>query len=424
MLRQISNFKSDQARQSIQREEQKKGQRQRDWSWRSMSQQGEAAHLHDFFFLRHGARLDQRDFNWRLTSPTPYDSPLTHTGARQAFSAGAAIAQHAQGVQFVIHTSPFLRCVQTSLALAMALPTRPTMRIDAFLGEWMTPDYFEDIAAPPSMGELAYSAKHYMAVLAREKSSPDLSLRAKTRRAGALGEREFAYDTSRVTLDGPHDVHQFGSGGEYGETWPEMHDRFRRGLQKLIDFYNKPKATHELRTVVILVTHGAGCNAMLGAVSGRPVLKDVGLCALSHAVARNCLRATINSAEIGSCFSYGPVKDSAKLRDRYVLLMTADTSHLNVASSTSAPFYQSNASRSFSIHVSTLPASPVHRTWSSSGGSRPGLWQRQTPSRVSDVLKQPLVAQRPVTSPPAESHSAVARRPAPLGRQRSYSVVN
>lgn len=44
--------------------------------------------------------------------------------------------------------------------------------------------------------------------------------------------------------------------------------------------------------VLILVTHGAGCNALLGAMTNQPVLMDIGLASLSMAVRRDEPRST------------------------------------------------------------------------------------------------------------------------------------
>jgi hypothetical protein len=38
--------------------------------------------------------------------------------------------------------------------------------------------------------------------------------------------------------------------------------------------------------VLILVTHGAGCNALIGALTNQPVLLDVGMASLTMAVRR------------------------------------------------------------------------------------------------------------------------------------------
>jgi broad specificity phosphatase PhoE len=200
--------------------------------------------------LRHGARLDAANKNWHLTSATPYNPPLTYGGWLQSRSLGNRIASILQRretegqdqpykptdcndatspnderlahsakhrkCKIIIHSSPFLRCVQTAIAIgagigqfrktAIAATNRPhpvlhsgspqvgaskaspqlsaipepehlpidllnhsstsptkhliaELRIDAFLGEWLSPDYFEKITPPPSSTLMVASAK-------------------------------------------------------------------------------------------------------------------------------------------------------------------------------------------------------------------------------------------------------------------------
>lgn len=225
---------------------------------------------------RHGARLDAADKQWHLSSPTPYDPPLTYGGWSQGKALGLRIAAllHARELdkaketnngpepgtahdssaaskstngttpgtkkrkhKIIIHSSPFLRCVQTSTAIAAGisqfkpprddppatattlkvprpskeksplredpstspavqpvrgrqlekseLPSPPNppksgwlrlnnpavntkpyigpekilLRIDAFLGEWLSPDYYEDITPPPNSTMMVAGAK-------------------------------------------------------------------------------------------------------------------------------------------------------------------------------------------------------------------------------------------------------------------------
>ncbi|KAF2449682.1 hypothetical protein P171DRAFT_517352 [Karstenula rhodostoma CBS 690.94] len=223
---------------------------------------------------RHGARLDAADKQWHLTSPTPYDPPLTYGGWSQGKALGLRIASllHARGLErakdanngpgadtthdssgpsqstnktapatkkrkhkIIIHSSPFLRCVQTSTAIAAGIsqfkpppdevpatattlkvsyskgsplgkdpspsaavqpvrgrqaekpepgsppkplksgwlrltnpavnskpyigPEKILLRIDAFLGEWLSPDYYEDITPPPNSTMMVAGAK-------------------------------------------------------------------------------------------------------------------------------------------------------------------------------------------------------------------------------------------------------------------------
>src|SRR5271163_4880980 len=102
---------------------------------------------------RHGTRLDAADKNWHLTSPTPYDPPLTYGGWSQCQALGARIGSILQaregGVdskqakdcntsnegdsqpqsrprkrkrqRVIIHSSPFIRCIQTSVAISAGI---------------------------------------------------------------------------------------------------------------------------------------------------------------------------------------------------------------------------------------------------------------------------------------------------------------
>lgn len=400
--------------------------------------------IEELFFLRHGARLDQQDFRWRSTAAAPYDTPLSARGVHQARRTGVEIARRSQsqtlrgerrgeqsgeqrggrrgGRMWVIHTSPFLRCVQTSLAVAQGLldeladaPSDPVqggdattsavggdfgdgatdsnaadsaqrckhrvkLRIDCGLGEWLTPDYYQDIQPPPPMPELVHSARYYLRqVLARDLSSADGSAASQVGGHSEVGGGGIGNDQSPavlsdrhddieqltaryVDIDWDYDSQQLGVGGEYGEEWPEMHDRFRRSLKKLLfsgaaavqdaslaDSTQRARqadgaqvARPEDGHTAILVTHGAGCNALIGAVSGRPVLQDVGLCALSHAVLKQVSSMPMSPTAGGV----------TKVSDRYELLLAGDTDHLSSrpssASVTPNPnaFSRSNSRRS------------------------------------------------------------------------------
>ncbi|PSR78765.1 hypothetical protein BD289DRAFT_376298 [Coniella lustricola] len=408
------------------------------------------------FVVRHGNRLDAANKQWHFSSPTPYDPPLTYSGWNQARATGQKIGEilrereseddlaatatageeppkKRRKFKTVIHSSPFLRCVQTSIAIsaglasipeaksvalgrtssthsttnsrfrpamtidlppsdatpASGLPTPPdvesgatkksvvekaVLRLDAFLGEWLTPSYFESITAPPGSNLMLASAK---ANLLRKEdysnnpnfapynnqnasqnwapvASPSIpdsnnennmsSLAGALRRAGrsdsvtsvtSNGEShlitggayiapvpayaishnaeipsgyvphardnccdvDYQWDSMRGTLD-------WGDGGALGEEWSDMHKRFRKGLQKMVDWYStaeKPskmvtknwrapaandddEEDDDVETVVIIVSHGAGCNALIGAITHQPVLTDVGLASLTQAV--------------------------------------------------------------------------------------------------------------------------------------------
>ena len=267
------------------------------------------------FFLRHGARLDQFDTEWHLTSPTPYDPPLTAKGIQQARQTGLAIkaalpfhtllntntfasgqANTGKTRRIIIHTSPFLRCIQTALTLAAALDERVLIRVDAWLGEWLTPDYYTDIDPPPPSRQLCSAA-----------------VAALSGRTNGIVQVDWMWDSS-----------QLGEGGEYGEEWATMHQRFSRGLTSLLSYYEVEGRTGSVRAedgdstvviaenMVILVTHGAGCNALLGALTQKPVLTDIPICSLSMAILRPPSPTSLSSTSP---------------RD-YDLILQADTKHL------------------------------------------------------------------------------------------------
>ena len=134
-----------------------------------------------------------------------------------------------------------------------------------------------------------------------------------------------------VTVDWTWDSLQLGDGGEYGEEWGSMHDRFQRGLKRLLRYYERESDPSMHPTVVILVTHGAGCNAILGALTRKPVLTDIPISSLSMAVLR-------------------PQTPSPAISLEYELLLQADTSHLITSSpqskaSTFTPSTSSSDSR-------------------------------------------------------------------------------
>lgn len=516
--------------------------------------------------VRHGARLDAADKQWHLTSPTPYDPPLTYSGWNQSKALGARIASILRtretddeippphGVddlgaadrrkrrhKVIIHTSPFLRCVQTSVAISAGLAQNPghthlqssasqsqtnfshmhssprsrpisssdspnlapipepvqkvngnpkhgdnirksTVRVDAFLGEWLSPDYFEQITPPPSSIMMIASAKSDL--LRREdysnltqvrdvitspqnvgfpggwgsprttpnKEEDDTPLNSLSSLAQALprrdrtsslssmgsnGSRHRGISPNNLTLPIPaeHGIYQppvpnyaisgsepippgyvahardacidvdyqwdsmrepqsWGNGGEYGEEWSSMHKRFRRGLQRMIDWYeqsddpgklmtktpNTPKSAsiHEdsdedTDLVIILVTHGAGCNALIGALTNQPVLLDVGMASLTMAVHKPNPVITPTSTPGATPKSHSRANSrNLNVFDQYDVKLVANTEHLRT-SSVSTPSTSRNPS------IAGLQA--FRERFSPTGGSEGAGYGVAKPSR-------------------------------------------
>ena len=588
--------------------------------------------------IRHGARMDAADPQWHLTSPTPYDPPLTYGGWRQSQVLGARIAnivqnreatlldhhshgdpsdRHARHARsrrrkhkVVIHSSPFLRCVQTSVAVSAGMsqyevstspnsPNRPytmhsgspilrardqygtqnlsaipepeengirksrnispsskpdartILRVDAFLGEWLSPDYFENITPPPGSKMMVASAKADLLrrgdpidATKQAGSSPprqgnfpggwrsdanepekapnavdegslsDLSglshqlpklSRANTFNSGKRSDSrtgpksglkgteqtlhympptpsyaispsepipqgyvahardacvnvDYQWDSLRPPLE-------WGSGGEYGEEWSSMHKRFRKGLHEMLSWYRNhdpsqrpeevgcqsPALTNadtnslenldeDTDIILVLITHGAGCNALIGALTNQPVLIDVGMASLTMAVRKN-IDYTRLEFQDGSLHSPMPrPRSSMDVRDseEYDMKLIASTDHLRPGSrflqepqrgrSPSMPNREKSPYR-YERHVVTHhqhhpPSSPLQDTFSiDSNGSPPspnlepikrtittnvpssgGLWTPPTPKAAEETqapskTKDPSQLQGPTPAP-------------------------
>ncbi|KAK6355516.1 hypothetical protein TWF696_004615 [Orbilia brochopaga] len=378
------------------------------------------------FVCRHGARLDASDSTWHLTSPTPYDPPLTFGGWTQARSLGNRIASHivsqissehpvaqtpaakpaekaavwsaagkepkkditvstaaamtavsksAAGklanTRIVIHTSPFLRCVQTSIAVTAGMSQyfsdvavansenvasapeklevhpRPMLRIDGFLSEWLCEDYFADITPPPASDLMIGTAKIDLmrpssaGVMRKDTALPTPTPSHAHQRAhsvgfvppvpsSAVGKNEpiprghVSHARDFLDIDYAYDSLRYGDGGEYGEEWGRMHKRVKVGFEKIVKDYTsgevKPclkhsNASHATNfeqlaaataaaklkdgggdcaaaasdevlgsTIIIFISHGAICNALIGAMTHQPVLMDMGIASMSMGV--------------------------------------------------------------------------------------------------------------------------------------------
>ncbi|PYH88116.1 phosphoglycerate mutase family protein [Aspergillus ellipticus CBS 707.79] len=488
---------------------------------------------------RHGARLDAADKNWHLTSPTPYDTPLSYGGWLQSRALGTRIADLLQSLdipadsttyapddqkltsarlqkpkprrRIIIHTSPFTRCLQTAIAVSSGIcqsspepefsqastpvqsnsessltpgsgfspgDHRCLLRVDAFLGEWLCPDYFDEIIPPPKSDRMVAAAK--LELLRREHSfvpeadtgprpsagyfpggwgsastpvspandesqnttitpappppanqpqgqrtrsgSCDTMSSAETTRGRRMLSKintnlasipdsaymaptpSYAISPSDpipagyvthardacVKIDFQWDSMQgnqnWGDGGEYGEEWSTMHTRFRTGLDRMITWYQdhdpwvptgRPRrhsgmidgsedpdprkdADDAVETILIVITHGAGCNALIGALSGQPALVNINTASLTLATRKDCVPATSETGPVG-----GPVRPKLSADDspnfgNYNLKLIASTEHLRVTGKRSAAPSPSNvrspSATSFRNRMATRPS--------------------------------------------------------------------
>lgn len=322
-------------------------------------------------------------------------------------------------------------------------PTKTLLRLDAFLGEWLSPDYFDLITPPPSSVLMIASAKaellrpgEYTESLFDSlhhsgnfpggwrsgfggntpttdsdddgplASLPSLGHKLPTRtRASSHSStnstgsgkvlsklstalmHDYGYVPPTPTYaispsepippgyvahardacvdvdyqwDSMRQPQTWGNGGEYGEEWTAMHKRFRAGLQKMITWYRNHRADErpgsasggnssvrgaaestndDVDTVLILVTHGAGCNALIGALTNQPVLLDVGMASLTMAV-RKEIREEESDSEVNladserraSSISHRRSSIDLGLSNDYDLKLVASTEHLQAGS--------------------------------------------------------------------------------------------
>ncbi|KAI1410337.1 hypothetical protein F5Y13DRAFT_168230 [Hypoxylon sp. FL1857] len=454
------------------------------------------------FIVRHGKRLDAADKQWHLSSPTPYDPPLTYGGWMQSKTVGARIAailqereeedeiavashesasmptkQKKRRYKVVIHSSPFLRCTQTSVAIAAGLasstpipapserspsprstPGSPSssaekcvLRLDAFLGEWLSPDYFEHITPPPRSSLMLMTAKAEL--LRREnyneyphfhnRHAPNASTqlwsaspgrgsplassvtpesntssgldslstlrgglpRTRSDSVGNLDPRaahkisspdspnsgyvapvpSYALSTSEpiprgyvahardacvdvdYQWDSSRDEFGWGDGGVLPEEWAAMHQRFRKGFRRLVEWYSttenpgemvtktvsslksatssQKESGHgslsvdddqdvEIENVVVLVSHGAGCNALIGAITQQPVLIDVGMSSITMAERKpefdNGLNISVFQG-LASSLEEPLLTPKVPMSEIFELKLFANTEHLHSA---------------------------------------------------------------------------------------------
>ncbi len=176
---------------------------------------------------------------------------------------------------------------------------------------------------------------------------------------------DYAWDSMRPPL-------AWGNGGEYGEEWSAMHKRFRRGLHSMITWYGHHETTkrpgtinedkgekeiangndEETDTVLVLVTHGAGCNALIGALTNQPVLLDVGMASLTMAVRKESERKPRSSTESSVRTSRRRSSIDLGISNDYEVKLTASTEHLRAGIHTKSLSLSQRSSGTASPQVS------------------------------------------------------------------------
>lgn len=166
--------------------------------------------------------------------------------------------------------------------------------------------------------------------------------------------------------DSMREPHNWGNGGEFGEEWGSMHKRFRKGLFNLVNWYRgnddmgriqskapnqseeatnvgSPHNDDEEDLVVIIVSHGAGCNALIGALTNQPVLIDVGMASLTMAVHKPLNPAQSSSNPPTTRKHSRTPSRSLNVADEYDVKLIANTEHLRTSSAKSTPVWRHNS---------------------------------------------------------------------------------
>jgi hypothetical protein len=460
-----------------------------------------------------------------LTSPTPYDPPLTYGGWNQTKALGVRIAKllslRAQPSKhpeqplglpaaggdagagsikrrqrIIIHSSPFLRCLQSSIGISAGIAQQgswftrgtplhspqeserlgvsksshpvlnkerlssitepddedqevndpgnvlfgtfsgnPLLRVDSFLGEWLSPDYYEQITHPPDSALMLVSAKAELLVeeqveifepssglvghfpggwsrsnesgetpslsdpapLSFELSGSILSSSPRHHRANSTSQVQGLSGSPTVSSpmssafvpsgghysppaptyalspsgpiprgyvthardacididlqwDSAKEPLEWGDSGEYDEEWSSMHKRFRKGFNKMVSWYGDFSPTrdfdqsqesidtaddddHEL--ILVLVTHSAGCNALVGAITGQPVLMDFGQASLTLVARKTSDRLELSRTRSAATQRRSSVESSKS--EEYEIKILASTDHLRASVASRLP---------------------------------------------------------------------------------------
>ncbi|PIA13474.1 hypothetical protein COEREDRAFT_83444 [Coemansia reversa NRRL 1564] len=248
------------------------------------------------YFVRHGERIDHIDETWVKTAQVPYDPPLTAEGNRQAQCTGAFIQRLEQEVksnqnagspvqtEFLVLTSPFLRCAQTAEGIYTGFQRQ--CNINGSQTESVTDSRQWKIAVEPGLSEVMN--ENYF-----DKQLPDTIISERTEEIvrGVLCSN-MQYDSNYT----PTRDHM----PEYPEHFQDMMARFVSTLDHatsvqldriskqmiavaVSDDEKDTRVPLALRKVVIIVTHGAGIGSLLWATTMRPGANELYYCCLSRA---------------------------------------------------------------------------------------------------------------------------------------------
>ncbi|OBZ82702.1 Transcription factor tau subunit [Choanephora cucurbitarum] len=257
------------------------------------------------FIIRHAERLDHIDKQWQPDlSLGISDPPITAHGQHQAIETGHALhdlilQQNPESPQIIIYTSPFQRCIDTSIGLAQQLPWHVTLRLEIGLSEWLSEEFFESVCPA------AHLISHHQERLARQQTLA-YSMRAKN---------QASYFPSHLHIDYGHQsvYREF----EYPEDYKDMIERFERTRLACLK-----QADDQNKAVVIFVTHAVGANALLDGFRNRVTIPlKSNYCSLS------CVRPSMPHS-VNSSDQSEDEFDDLRIRPAWKIELTMSDTHL------------------------------------------------------------------------------------------------
>ncbi|KAJ6126530.1 hypothetical protein N7523_002142 [Penicillium sp. IBT 18751x] len=191
-----------------------------------------------------------------------------------------------------------------------------------------------------------------------------------------------------------------------------MHERVHDGFRRMVDWYRRqdgPSAdpsnfmsngadkSPRKETVLIIITHGADCNALISSLAGHSVLLDINTASLTLAVRRDRLRST---APLSESASNSPVSRDDFVSREYALQLVASTDHLRAGVNPSQLTALSSPSAPQPV---SAPAIPTYRN---RFGTRPSMLQGSfavgsTPGTSLSPRSWSLAPQSPVARGPS-----------------------
>ncbi|KAI8994640.1 hypothetical protein BDB01DRAFT_773516 [Pilobolus umbonatus] len=227
----------------------------------------------------------------------------------------------------VIYSSPFQRCVDTSVGIVRGMEDTkkliqpPILRLDLGLGEWMCESFFDSVCPAAHMisrqqEQLARQQAYTYSMKAKEHADEsDTTLPSMY--------VDYGYTADRVEFD-------------YPESYADMIDRFAEtrlsclNNASLIQMKKSTNNEQDQIVVMVFVTHAVGVNALVDSFLNRlsrPI--ECGYCSIS------CVRSHTNSdansdqsdEDIGES-EYYELSNHHPVNSKWYLELSASIHHL------------------------------------------------------------------------------------------------